>query len=278
MFRAGVPHARPRSTYFSQAVDRFELVFPVYSSMGRQTRYVPEGGALVEVTTRTQDARLLLRPDDTLNAVIVGVLARAKRLYPLRICGLAFMSSHYHLLLDVDDAQTLSRFMAYVNGNIAREAGRLHNWHDHIWSRRYQSIVVSNEELTQTERLSYVLAHGVKEGWVESTSHWPGVHCAKALVEGTALEGVWFDRTKEYAARRRGEDFDRYKYATRETLTLDPLPCWRHLSPERRQKRAAELVAKIDADAAARRAVTGITPPGPDFVRNQRPHDRVNRP
>jgi hypothetical protein len=100
------------------------------------------------------------------------------------------------------------------------------------------------------------------------------VHCAKALVEGAALEGVWFDRTKEYAARWRGEDFDRYKYATRETLTLDPLPCWRHLSPERRQERAAELVAKIDADAAVRRAASRIPPPGPDFVRNQRPHER----
>jgi WD40 repeat protein len=42
------------------------------------------------------------------------------------------------------------------------------------------------------------------------------------------------------------------KYATRETLTLDPLPCWRHLSEERCQQRAAELVTKIDADAPSR--------------------------
>jgi REP element-mobilizing transposase RayT len=135
--------------------------------MGRLPRYVPPGGALVEVTTRTQDARFLLRPSDPLNDVIIGILARAKRLYPLRICGLAFASNHYHLLLDVDDAQTLSRFMGYVNGNLAREAGRLHDWHHHLWSRRYQSVVVSNEELTQTERLAYVLAHGVKEGLCE---------------------------------------------------------------------------------------------------------------
>jgi len=50
------------------------------------------------------------------------------------------------------------------------------------------------------------------------------------------------------------------------------------LSPELRQQRAAELVAKVDADAAAQRAATEISPRGPDFVRNQNPHDRVNRP
>jgi hypothetical protein len=61
-------------------------------------------------------------------------------------------------------------------------------------------------------------------------------------------------------------------------LTLDPLPCWRHLSSEQRQRRVADLVAQIDAEAAARRAATEITPHGPDFVRNQRPHDRPNRP
>jgi hypothetical protein len=49
---------------------------------------------------------------------------------------------------------------------------------------------------------------------------WPGVHSARALVNGAALTGTWFDRTQEYAARRRGEEFDRLRYATTETLHL----------------------------------------------------------
>src|SRR3954468_274105 len=40
--------------------------------------------------------------------------------------------------------------------------------------------------------------------------------------------GTWYDRTQEYAARRRrGEDPDPFQYATPETLTFSPLPCWR---------------------------------------------------
>ncbi|MGZ7244461.1 transposase, partial [Streptococcus pyogenes] len=74
------------------------------------------------------------------------ILARAQRMYPVGICAFSFVSNHYHLLLRVDDAQQLSKFMAYVNGNLAREAGRLHRWKDKFWARRYQGIVVSQEE------------------------------------------------------------------------------------------------------------------------------------
>jgi hypothetical protein len=100
---------------------------------------------------------------------------------------------------------------------------------------------------------------------------WPGVYAVRALLEGEVLEGLWFDRTKEYAARRRGERFDRLQYATREVLELDPLPCWKHLTEEERRKRTASLVADIETEAAARRQRTGICPRGPAAVLAQNP-------
>jgi hypothetical protein len=220
----------------------------------------------------------LLRPCDPLNDIVVGILARAKRLYPLKVCAAAWVSNHYHMLLDVPDAKILSQFMCYVQGNVAREAGRMYEWADRFWSRRYQSIPVSNEEAAQTEVFEYIMGHGVKEFLVERVLDWPGVHCARTLLTGEPLTGIWFDRTKEYAARRRGEAFDRMKYTKAEVLTLDPLPCWAHLSEERRRGRIAEVVDRIEAAAAARIAATGITPPGPEAIRRQRPHDAPNRP
>ena len=91
-------------------------------------------------------------------------------MYPIRVCSYAFVSNHFHLILDVDDALQLSRFMRYVNSNLARKIGRLVNWHDKIWARRYQAIVISSEAAAQTERLRYCLAHGCKEGLVEKGS------------------------------------------------------------------------------------------------------------
>jgi REP element-mobilizing transposase RayT len=240
--------------------------------MSRRLRFIPDHGALVEVTCRALHSRLLFRPSPALNEIIVGALARAKSRYPVRICAFAFLSNHFHLLLDVDDAEQLSHFMGYFNSKLAREVGRLTGWRQKIFGRRYQAIVVSSEDAAQIERLKYVLSHGVKEGLVERTREWPGVHAVQALTEGKVLEGYWFDRQQEYAARRRREDFRRLEYATRETLVLDPLPCWRHLSKEQRRRLVTALVEEIEAEAAAHRERTGIKPPGPAAILTQNPH------
>ena len=174
-------------------------------------------------------------------------------------------------------AMQVSQFMDYLNSNLARELGRLVDWRDKIWARRYQAIVISGEAAIQAARLKYVLAHGVKEGLVEKVSQWPGVHCVHALVDGKAVEGTWFDRTQEYAARRRGEDFDRMRYATKEVLTLSPLPCWKDLPEEARKSLAADLVAEIELEASAQRERTGRPVLGVDAVIGQPPHTRPTR-
>ncbi|HEX7181154.1 MAG TPA: transposase [Thermoanaerobaculia bacterium] len=238
---------------------------------------MPDGGALVHVTTRTIQGRYLLRPSPALNEIVIGVLARAQRLYPAGVCAAVAASNHYHLLLRVDNAKQLAGLMGYFNGNAAREISRLTDWGARVWSRRYQAIVISNEEAAQVEVLRYVLSHGVKENLVEALRHWPGLHCVQALLDGEPLAGYWFDRTKEYAARLRGEDFGRLEYATREEVILEPLPCWKHLSPETHRQRIAGLVSGIEEEAAAERERSGVSPPGPAAVCAKHPHDRPSK-
>jgi putative transposase len=242
--------------------------------MSRPLRFIPEGGALVEVTCRTLQSRFLLRPGGALDEIIVGVLGRAQRRYKVRFCGYMVASDHYHFLLDVDNALQLARFMGYVNSKIAREISRLYGWKDKVWSRRYQAIVVSSEEGAQIERLKYLLANGVKEGLVARPQDWPGVHVARALIHGEDLTGTWFDRTKEYAARNRGKTFDRLQYASVETLHLSPLPCWKDLPEDVWRARALGLIHEIEEEAAVRRSRTGSQPLGAAAILGQHPHDR----
>ncbi len=239
--------------------------------MSRRLRFIPDGGALVEVTTRALHSRLLLRPRPELNAILIGTLARAKRRHKVRVCFFVCVSNHMHLLLWTEDARELARFMGYFLSKLAREVGRLTGWKEKIFGRRYQAIVISEEEEAQIERLRYGLAHGAKEDLVERPRDWPGAHAVRALLEGEVLEGLWFDRTQEYLARRRGETFDRLQYATREVLELDPLPCWEHLTPERRRARVAALVEDIESEAATRRKRTGAKPLGVAAVLSQDP-------
>ena len=240
---------------------------------------MPEGGALVEVTLRTIQSRLLLRPGPAVNEIILGVLGRAQRLYGVRCCSVVFLSNHFHCLLQVDDAQQLSRFMQHVDGNLSSEIGRpeLHDWRGTMWSRRYQSIVVSGEEAAQVERLRYHLAHGVKEGLVDQVKRWPGVHFAKSTLGGKPLKGLWFNRTAEFAAKQRGEDFGRLKYAEEEELVLSQLPCWADLTPEQYRERIAELVEEVEAEARADRESRGVEPLGVEAILRQDPHTRPNQ-
>src|SRR5437868_9439865 len=87
--------------------------------------------------------------------------------------------------------------MGYVGSNLAREIARRTGWKDKVWARRYQAIVISQEEEAQIARFEYLLGHGVKENLVEHLRDWPGVHCVRAFLDEEPLEGLWFDRTKE---------------------------------------------------------------------------------
>jgi hypothetical protein len=167
-----------------------------------------------------------------MNEIIIGTLARAKQRHEVQVCYFVCLGNHMHLSLWTEDARELAKFMGYFLSKLAREVGRLTGWKEKIFGRRYTSIVVSDEEAAQVERLRYCLGHGAKEDLVDRPRDWPGVHAVRALLEGEILEGLWFDRTQEYLARRRGEKFDPLQYATREVLELDPLPCWKQ--PDRR--------------------------------------------
>jgi REP element-mobilizing transposase RayT len=241
--------------------------------MGRRIRYIPpEGSGLVEVTCRTVQGRYLLTPSNELNEIILGALGRAQELYPVGIIAFAFAANHFHLLLRVESTRQLAQFMSHFNSNLAREAGRLVCWREKFWGRRYQAIPISEEEAAQVERLRYLLAHGCKEGLVERLRDWPGVSAVRALLEDEPLEGLWFDRTREHRARRRGIAFERLDFATPYRVHLEPLPCWAHLSEEEYRRRIAEVVDDIESQAALKRELLGLPARGSAAVRDQEPH------
>lgn len=242
--------------------------------MAKRLRWLPWQGALVAVSWRAVQGRPLFRPSPELNDVVLGVLGRAQRLYPIRICGVAVLSNHLHLLLVADHAEEISRFMCYVGSKLAREVNRLTGWSGPVFHNRYSMIVVTQEEEAQIDRFKYLLAQGCKENLVERVREWPGVHCARALLDGEPLAGHWLNHTARQAARHRGEGTDLRRFATPETVILSPLPCWQHLSPEAYRQRVAELVETIEQEAAAERRRTRAKVLGRRAVLTVDPHRR----
>ena len=245
--------------------------------MPRKIRVIPprRSGTLVEVTNRTLHGRFLIQPCPEVNDILAGIIGRAMRRYQMRVCALIFMSSHFHLLLDVDDARQLSRFMGYVGGNVAKEIGRRLGWKEKIWARRFQAIVVSDEEEAQVARLAYLLSHGIKEGLVSHPSEWPGLHSVDALLNGTEIVGHWYDRSKEYAARRRGKEVNSSDFATEERIELSPLPCWAHKSAEQIREAVADLLESVVEEHTT--ALDGQPVAGVEAIQAQDPTERPAR-
>lgn len=243
--------------------------------MARRLRYLPEG-AMVEITCRTLQGRLLLRPSPHFNELALGVLGRAQARYRMVVHAFVVLSNHLHLLLSPESPQQLARFMAYVEANLAKEAGRIHDWRGPFWSRRYQAIVVADEEAAQIGRLLYILRHGVKEHLVARPQDWPGPHGVTALLEGTTLSGLWIDRTLEHRLRRKGREFDPRACCFTESLRLSPLPCWSELPEATFRERVRELVAEVEAEGQRLANERGV-PVGRDRLQRQLPDERPTR-
>ena len=246
--------------------------------MARPLRYLPETRNTVEVTTRAIQRRLLLRPSNELNEIVVGILGMALELCTgIELHAVAVLSNHVHMILTTPDAALLARFMCFVNGNLAKEAGRLHRWREKFWARRYRSIPIL-DDTAQLARMRYLLSHGCKENLVARPADWPGVHSANALAHGETLVGCWFDRSAEYAARRRGEEFDRYEYAERQEVTLSPLPCLQARTEAQRQAFFRGMLEEIEAETRERMEREGIRPMGAARILRQDPHDAPAEP
>ena len=149
--------------------------------------------------------------------------------------------------------------MQFVNANIAKEAGRLHLWRERLWSRRYRSILVADDKAAHA-RMRYLLAHAAKEGLLASPGAWPGPNCVAALTTGALLRGKWFDRSKEFVARQRGEHTLPMQFATTFDVKLTPLSCLLNLTEDERQARYRRVLDEIQTKAEADNKEKGRTP------------------
>ena len=244
--------------------------------MSRPLRFLP-ANSIVEITTRTLQGRLLLKPSPELNDLILGVIGKAQHDYKMVLQAFVVASNHAHFYARPSTAQQLARFMQFLNANIAREVARLHNWPERVWSRRYRAIPVVDDKAVHA-RMRYILSHGAKEGLVATAGSWPGPNCVAALTHGDILRGTWHNRSAEYRARAAGKDVKSGDFATTYQVKLTPLPSLLDLTEDQRQAHYRRVVREIDAAAAASNQEKGRTPMGVQAILDQDPHHRPKAP
>jgi hypothetical protein len=240
--------------------------------MGHALRwFLPD--TVYEITTRTIQGRMLLRPGEKLRRRIVGILARGQNFYDVKIYDFAVLSNHWQILLSAASGEALASFMGYVNSNIARECGRAHQWDGPFWGRRCRPIPCIDDAAT-LDRLKYCVAQGVKEGLVDHPLDWPGACGRSGLVGDMTLDGEWLNRDTfrpaKRAAAKRGVQIAEEAHCHAVTLHLSPLPVFAGLPAVVLQQRHQEIVDEITL--VARRARRGAPSLGVAAILVQDPH------
>jgi hypothetical protein len=83
------------------------------------------------------------------------------------------------------------------------------------------------------------------------------------------LHGKWFDRTREYRARKIGM----WKvFSEDETVHLSALPCLAELDSTELRRVTLSLVEQIERETLQMHRTSGTKPAGPRWVMRQRPH------
>ena len=206
---------------------------------------------------RCFQSRFLLVPSEELERIFLGVLGKAQRLYKMKICYFVALSNHMHLALLPDDKDQLEGFQRYFACNLSREIGRLRNWREGIFRRRYSSVPVTDEPEAEAARIAYLIAQGTKEGICPCPLLWIGPHAIKSLILGqfTVEGGVWTDRTALGEARRehkrsRSADSPRIKrrrpkekdFQTPVSVELSKIPSLEQLSNEQYSEAMKDLL------------------------------------
>lgn len=228
--------------------------------------YQPD--VIYEATTRTIQERFLLRPGRACRELILGVVGRALLLYPtVKLYAFVFLSNHYHLLASASDGEELALFFGFINGNISREMGRLHNWSGPLWARRVRPIPILDPDAL-VARLRYLLSNGVKEGLVASPREWPGATSVHGLLGDMVLEGTWVDRDCLRRARAKNPNVSVEEFSTTVEVPLSPLPQWADLGAEQLRAKYEELVRDVEAEGVR----SGLSFMGAQAVMMEDPH------
>jgi len=244
--------------------------------MARKLRYMRQSKATFEITTRTLQGRLLLRPSKELNAIILGIIGRALQRYPVMLHLVVVASNHIHMIITTESLKLLSDFMRHVNSNIAREAGLLHQWKEKFWGRRYSAFEIL-DDAKLINRAIYLLSHGCKEGLVMRPSEWPGVNCIDAVTRGKTLKGIWYNRTKQYEAGRAGQPVSRTDFGTKYEIPLTPLPCFADLSTGQQRAQYRAMIGDIEQHTSQQLIRAGRRVMGAKKVLAQSPHRKPNK-
>ena len=249
--------------------------------MPRPHRYTDDhvpGGHVFEFMLRTVGSVFLLRPDDTINAVIVGEFAQALAYFKdvVRVHEVVCQSNHIHGLISAACQEAIEDFMEYFVGNLAVKIIRLREWNGRVWGARYSLSQVFPS--AQRRRQTYLWKQGLPENLYASPSDNPCVSTYKAWSKGKLrLKGTRYDGTAMCKAGVGWHDPRREAFGEAVWVDLHPLPIDEGKTKAQLVEQAREEGKRLKKAHAKRRAKDGLGVLGADKMRAMSPFARPKK-
>jgi putative transposase len=171
--------------------------------MGRLPRLIADGLIYHALNRGNNRAAVFDTPNDY--ALFLQALAQARQRYPFRLYGYCLMPNHFHLVLQPEDGQNISRILQSLT--VA------HTWHihkqfhtvGHVWQGRFKSPIIQGDDHLMTV-LRYVEANALRAGLVRDLADYPwSSYLAHALGRADELLSAvpgWSRLGKTEEARR----------------------------------------------------------------------------
>jgi len=138
--------------------------------MGRLPRPIDDG--LVFHALNRGNNREDVFADDEDRVAFLEALAKAKERYPFRLYGYCLMTNHFHLLIQPDPGQSVSRIMQSIT---VAHTWRYHKRREsvgHVWQGRFKSPVIQDDGHLLTV-LRYIEANPLRAKMVEDLATYP---------------------------------------------------------------------------------------------------------
>ncbi|MEA3239932.1 MAG: transposase [Candidatus Bipolaricaulota bacterium] len=101
----------------------------------------------------------------------VALLKEAKDRYSVHIFAYCLMPNHFHLVMQPDHGEALSRFMQWLLTSHVRRYHQRRGTSGHVWQGRYKSFLIQRDAHLLIA-IRYVERNPVRAGLVDSAADW----------------------------------------------------------------------------------------------------------
>ena len=138
------------------------------------------------ITNRTKEglpfvARFYMR------LILIGIMAKAQRLYHVNICHFLWMLNHYHLIL-AGEGKNVSKFVGYMQSEVAKAVKKLTPIYGkeigNVWETRFKEQKICTAE-DAIRMIVYIYLNPVTAGLVSKAQEWKGCSSYKMYLTGS---------------------------------------------------------------------------------------------